>query len=103
MTDADAHGGEPSAASGAAVALLGQNATSGAGGGTLSSYGEAGADGLDPGLPARDLQARRRGRTRLRDGPREAPRGLAGLGERDGQEARGARSRRAPALPRDHA
>src|SRR5438105_15137608 len=56
--------------------------------------------GCDPGLPDGDLQApvRERAHIGVRAGP--PPECLAGLRERDGEEARGARARRPPALRR---
>src|SRR5207244_7416071 len=49
--------------------------------------GEAGIDRGDPGLPARDLQARGGRRQRVRHGACEAAGRLLGLRERDGEEA----------------
>src|SRR5438876_243277 len=61
---------------------------------------EARADRGDPGLPARRLSARRAGRARGGHRARQAAACVPGLGERDGEEARGAGARRARALSR---
>src|SRR5437868_3421744 len=57
------------------------------------------ADRVDPALPARDLQARAGRCTRVGDLARAGAERLARVGERDGEEARGARPRRAHAVP----
>src|SRR6185437_2041368 len=52
-------------------------------------YVAAAADRGDPALPPRDLQARRSRRAGFRHCTRACARGVAGVGERDGEEACG--------------
>src|SRR5436190_18127174 len=60
-------------------------------------------DGVDPALPARDLQARAGRAARVGDVARAGAGRLAGVGERDGEEARGAGPGRARAVSRRRA
>src|SRR5688572_10664421 len=62
--------------------------------------GERRAERRDPGLPEGDLQARDGVGAGVDLRARRAPAGLGGIRERDGEEARRPRARRARALPR---